>query len=448
MVKVVRLALISKVVNKQNEEVKYEDVNKCLWDLQRETRELKNTIVRECWEWYGFSNDYYKQNGSYPNEREHLIKTKPDGTDKDYSLDGFLYAKHCDKYNLQTGNLSASLRQTISKFKNDLKDSLRGDKSIATYKSNQPIDVSKKSIKIDYDELAKNFIVNLWLLNRAGVKKYNISSFCFQIVVKDKSTKTILERCFDGIYDLSASKLIWDDNKKQWVLNLCYSFEKPTKELNKDKILGVNIGVVYPIYASIGGEHKRMSIKGDEIIEFRTRIESRRTNLKRQAAACGDGRIGHGYNTRMKPVLNVSDKIAKFRDTFNHKASRTLVDFAVRNDCGVIQLEDLKGITEDADTFLKNWSFYDLQNKIENKAKEEGIEVVYIRPAYTSLRCSKCGKINEGNHPTRDLFICHDCGFRTLHDFNASQNIAIKNIDDIIDEELVFCGIKKPKEND
>ena len=87
-----------------------------------------------------------------------------------------------------------------------------------------------------------------------------------------------------------------------------------------------------------------------------------------------------------------------------------------------------------------------MQHKIEYKAKEQGIKVVYINPAYTSLRCSKCGKIHKDNHPTRSQFICAHCGFKTLHDYNASQNIAVDNIDTIIDKELVSCGLKKEKE--
>lgn len=57
---------------------------------------------------------------------------------------------------------------------------------------------------------------------------------------------------------------------------------------------------------------------------------------------------------------------------------RYIVDFAIKNGCGVIQMEDLSGFTEKAkESFLKNWVYYDLQNKIEYKAKEKGINVEY-----------------------------------------------------------------------
>ena len=454
MTKVVKLALISKVTNKKGEEVDFKEVCRCLWDLQNETRELKNNVIRECWEWYNFSNDYYKLNGSYPQEREYLLKKLPDGTTKDYTLDGYIYDKYCNKYNLGSANLSTTIRVTVAAFKNSLKDIIKGDKSVLSYKSNQPIDVKKNSIKLNYDPTANTFTVTLGLLNKAGKAAYNIPSFCFEAVVKDNSTKTILERCYDGVYGISASLLVFKkkNKKKQWYLNLCYSFDNETKELDENRILGINLGVVYPLYASINGDYRRHFIKGDEIIEFRKRVEGRRDALKSQSRTCGDGRIGHGYTTRMKPSLRISDKIARFRDTFNHKASRSLIDFAVKNNCGTIQLEDLTGITteknlekfEDKDMrkFLKDWSYYDLQQKIEFKAKEKGIKVVKINPAYTSLRCSKCGKIHEDNHPTRETFKCQYCGYTVLHDYNASQNIGIKNIDDIIDAELVACGMK------
>ena len=101
-------------------------------------------------------------------------------------------------------------------------------------------------------------------------------------------------------------------------------------------------------------------------------------------------------------------------------------------------MEELTGIAKDK-VFLKDWSYYDLQQKIENKAKEKGIDVVYINPAYTSQRCSKCGCIHEENRKEQD-FVCLECGFKANADFNASQNIAIKDIDKIIKAE---CKVVK-----
>ena len=98
-------------------------------------------------------------------------------------------------------------------------------------------------------------------------------------------------------------------------------------------------------------------------------------------------------------------------------------------------MEKLTGITSKADRFLKNWTYYDLQTKIENKANEAGINVIYIDPKYTSQRCSQCGYIHEDNRPNQANFKCLNCGFQENADYNASQNIGIKNIDKIIEKD-------------
>ena len=133
---------------------------------------------------------------------------------------------------------------------------------------------------------------------------------------------------------------------------------------------------------------------------------------------------------------HINDKIARFRDTANHKYSRALIEYAVKKNCGIIQMENLTGISDNTDCFLKDWSYYDLQTKIENKAKEMGIKVVYIKAQYTSQRCSRCGYIDVNNRIRQALFKCQNCGYETNADYNASQNIGMYDIENIIEETL------------
>ena len=333
-------------------------------------------------------------------------------------------------------SISTSSREVCSSFKNVKKEILKGERSILSYKANQPLDLHKKAISLEYDNF--NFFVKLKLLNRTGKKKYDITEdINFKIQVNDKSTRTILERCYDKEYKISGSKLIYEKKKKLWRLNLCYSFENSQVEtLEKDKILGIDLGIVYPLMASIYGEYDRFSIKGGEIEEFRRRTEARKRSILQQTKYCGNGRIGHGRNKRTQPAYKINDKIARFRDTANHKYSRALIEYAVKKNCGTIQMENLTGISDNTDCFLKDWSYYDLQTKIENKAKEMGIKVVYIKAQYTSQRCSKCGYIDVNNRIKQALFKCQNCGYETNADYNASQNIGMYDIEHIIEETL------------
>lgn len=426
LTKVVKLYLISEQINKEGQKIDYQRINSILWDLQKQTRDIKNRTVQLCWEWMNFSSDYCKTQEEYPKERDIL----------GYTLEGYVYDYFKTGYDLYTGNISTSSREVCSSFKNVKKEIMKGERSILSYKANQPLDLHKKAISLEYDNF--NFFVKLKLLNRTGKKKYDITEdINFKIQVNDKSTRTILERCYDKEYKISGSKLIYEKKKKLWRLNLCYSFENSqVKTLEKDKILGIDLGIVYPLMASVYGEYDRFSIKGGEIEEFRRRTEARKRSILQQTKYCGNGRIGHGRNKRTQPAYKINDKIARFRDTANHKYSRALIEYAVKKNCGIIQMENLTGISDNTDCFLKDWSYYDLQTKIENKAKEMGIKVVYIKAQYTSQRCSKCGYIDVNNRIKQALFKCQNCGYETNADYNASQNIGMYNIENIIEETL------------
>lgn len=424
--KVVKIALICDQIDKDGKDVNYNDIYKLLWDLQKQTREAKNKVIRLCWEWSGYSSEYFKTYEEYPKDKEIF----------GISLRGYLYDRIKGDYNLYSGNLSQSAEITYKEYKNSLKDVLRGDKSIINYRENQPLDIKNKAIQLLYEN--DNFFVRVALINKDKQKELNFKdcSVRFKLLVKDDSTRTILERCFDEVYTITASKIMYNKKKKQWYINLGYKFTKEIgKTLDKDRILGVDLGVINPLVASVYGSYDRLIIGGGEIDKFRKRVEANKVQMLKQGKYCGDGRIGHGVNTRNKPAYNIEDKISRFRDTVNHKYSKAVVDYAVKNNCGTIQMEDLKGITQNKnERYLKNWTYFDLQTKIEYKAKALGIEVKYKNPKYTSQRCSKCGHIAEENRPEQKTFKCVKCGFKVNADYNASQNLAIKDIDKIIEQ--------------
>lgn len=351
MIKVVKLYLISEQIDQEGKIIDYKKINSVLWDLQRQTRDIKNKTVQLCWEWMNFSSEYYKKSGVYPHDKDIL----------GYSLRGFVYDHFKIGYDLYSGNISTSTEIVCGAFKNAQKEMISGERSVLSYKAQQPLDLHKKSIKLEYHQ---GFYVKLKMLNRSGKKKYDVADdFKFKIQVKDQATRAILERCIDNEYTVSASKLVYDKKKKLWKLNLCYNFDESKREtLDSEKILGIDLGIVYPLMASVNGEYDRFAIKGGEIETFRRRIEARKNSVLEQTKYCGDGRIGHGRKKRTEPAYKLNDKIAKFRDTTNHKYSKALIDYAIKKSCGTIQMENLKGITSDANHFLKEWSYYDLQN--------------------------------------------------------------------------------------
>ena len=127
-----------------------------------------------------------------------------------------------------------------------------------------------------------------------------------------------------------------------------------------------------------------------------------------------------------KKLKQTKGKESKIVRDINHKISKKIVDYCVKNNSG-IKLEKLTNIRKNKKnnkTFryaLNSWSYYQLGQMICYKAQLQGIPVQYINPFNTSKMCSKCGNI--GNRKGK-LFKCSNCTHTDHADVNAGFNIA------------------------
>lgn len=69
MTKVTKVYLISEQIDKDGNKIDFKKISELLWNLQMQTRDIKNKCVQLCWEWLNFSSDYYKKSEEYPKEK-------------------------------------------------------------------------------------------------------------------------------------------------------------------------------------------------------------------------------------------------------------------------------------------------------------------------------------------------------------------------------------------
>lgn len=407
---------------------------------------------------------------------------------------------------LNTNNVSQTNIHVQSDFKRLKKEISNNEASLMTYKLKTPIYISGKNYLLlrNIDDKATEkcklkrkykdgYFVKTSLFSKEGKKQFNLDIPIFKLDKLDNNKKSIINKIIDGKYKKCSCQLRVTDKEKIELI-ITFSFVKNNKiELNKNRILGIDLGIVNLAsmaiwdnnkqnwdyiryshnlisgqeaialrqkYYNLGLRNKELSnqvnknirqmeekeyrklstniISGYSLMNLRKNVENKRIEFRRAAKWCGDGKIGHGKRKRYSQATKIGDEIARFKDTFNHKYSRYIVDFAVKNNCGIIQLENLKNF-DTSDKFLKQWTYYDLQTKIEYKAKEYGIEVIKINPQYTSKRCSNCGNINYANRDCKNnqsKFKCVNCSHEENADINAAKNIAIPCIDEIIKQYL------------
>ena len=400
------------------------DQHKLLRDLQYAVWKTMNRAVQMTWDFQNFQYSYKQRFGKVLNFSEL-------GTGKGQKSDIYEFVKD-DFYCAPSNILDCAIKEAQNTFKKFYKKILTGQASIPSFKRDCPIPIRVSMVKISKEN--GKYTAKIQLRSQSYAKETDLPTREeFRLKAKG-SAKSIIDRVMSGEYKMADSKIIKRKNK--WYLQMAYKFEPAEVKLDKSNVMGVDLGVINAAVLAFNNEKTRYFIEGNEIRSFRARAEARRNALLRQGKYCGDGRIGHGVATKLKPIEKLRDKIKNFRNTTNHRYAKFIVDKAVKHGCGVIQMEDLSGVADTKDKFLKSWPYYDLQRKIEYKAKAAGIEVRYVNPQFTSQRCSNCGHIAEGNRKTQSEFQCAVCGYKTNADYNAARNIALPDIEDRIKQTL------------
>ena len=428
--KTIKVAL--EYVDKDNV-LNYEDICKELFDLQYKTYTACNKAMTYL----------------YTKDAQGFIQVDiglPKVSEKD------LYGKSFHAYlenkmnEIMEGCLSNNVAQTrqfvCNRYKNDKKKGLlKGEVSLTRFKREMPLilhNVSYSLLKSD-----KGILVDVGLFNLPKQKQLGVKRIKFLIRKLGKSEKAIFERIMDKSYKKGSGQISYDKKNKKWMLAISYSFEvDDVKEKDSDIIMGVDLGIANTAVIALLDNKKKeyiyldnnkAFIDGHEIIQYRQKHDARKRSEYRATKWASENNTGKGRRARMEKAYKNSDKYSRFRETYNHKVSKYIVDLAIKNNVSLIQMENLAGIDK-KDKFLKNWSYYDLQNKIGYKAELAGILVKTISPEFTSQRCNECGHIEKANRVTRDIFICKKCKHITNADKNASRNIAMPEIENIIGE--------------
>ena len=249
--------------------------------------------------------------------------------------------------------------------------------------------------------------------------------FTVGVDVNAPYVRSIIDKCISGEYTMGGSQIVNKNNK--YYIHLTYSFKSLANEkLNLKNIMGIDLGYNKPAYLAVNYNTYTRKVIGDRVmIDYKIKLNEK---LRKQKMDAGIKNIrGHGRKKIVSYSNATRNKSHNFTETENRRMANTIVETAKNWNCGTIHMEYLKGIKSN-NKCLENWTYYQLQQFIEQKAEKCGIKVEYVNPRNTSQRCSKCGFISKENRPKgkkgASYFCCVKCGHSIDADFNAALNIA------------------------
>lgn len=209
-------------------------------------------------------------------------------------------------------------------------------------------------------------------------------------------------------YIKGEADLIYKNEK----LYLFQCVEVPIEpDIKVEEFIGVDFGLTDIAVTSDGIKHT-----ADFINTYREKRQKIRDSIQSK-----------GTKGCKKLLKRLSGKERATATIINHTISKTIVISAKEKNKG-IAIEDLtkirftnKRTNKKFRTKLGRWSFYQLRQFLEYKAKINGVKLIVVRPEYTSKTCSQCFYI--GNRQNKS-FKCDNCGNNIDADINASINIA------------------------
>ncbi len=260
-------------------------------------------------------------------------------------------------------------------------------------------------------------------------------------------TRNMHERGFQPIRtnltEITGVRIVpWAD---RFQIELIYTKESQNLRLNKNKKLGIDIGLNNIVTAIDNCGNTPFIVKGSVLKSINQHYNKLTAYYKSLAKKCNNIHV-------TKCLMRLDRKRNnKIHDQF-HKISRIIISRCIELNIGMIVVGYNPGWKQKLKlhrNITQNFAyvpFWKLLYMLEYKAKLLGIEFKRVTEEYTSQDCSVCRIRRKANRKHRGLYVCNNCGSVMNADVNAGRNILTKVFPDTVwlrdkgcvDHPLVF----------
>ena len=322
---------------------------------------------------------------------EYIFNTK---NLKQFSLNQVLYSTLREQFGLRSQMAQSVFKTVIAKYKTIL-------------------ETQKQWIKPSFDKPQYDLVWN---------RDYSLTQNCFSVNTLDGRIKLpyfakgMLKYFDHTTYKFGTAKLV--NKRGKYFLHIPVTYDVEESSLSDIcNVVGIDRGINF-VVATYDSKHKSGFVSGRAIKQKRAHYSKLRKELQKRQTPSARRRlkaIGQRENRWMQDV--------------NHCISKALVESNPKHTLFV--LEDLTGIrsvterVKTKDRYVSvSWSFYDLEQKLIYKAKQNQSTVIKVDPRYTSQCCPVCGHIEKSNRNKKiHLFTCKNCGYKSNDDRIGAMNL-------------------------
>ena len=326
---------------------------------------------------------------------------------KQFSLNKVLYSTLREKFGLKSQMAQSVLKTVIARYRTILEN-------------------HNKWIRPTFKKPQYDLVWN---------RDYSLTQNCFSVNTLSGRVKLPyfvegMSKYFDHtIYRFGTAKLTNKHGKYYLHIPATYDVEESNIS-DICNVVGIDRGINF-VVATYDSKHKSGFVSGKTIKQKRANYSKLRKKLQMRQTPSSRRRlkaIGQRENRWMQDV--------------NHCVSKALVENNPKHTLFV--LEDLSGIrnvierVRIKDRYVSvSWSFYDLEQKLIYKAKQNQSSVIKVAPHYTSQCCPVCGHTEKSNRNKKiHLFTCKNCGYKSNDDRIGAMNLYRMGINYLVDSQV------------
>ena len=266
-------------------------------------------------------------------------------------------------------------------------------------------------------------------------RDYSLTENCFSVNTLNGRVKLPyfaegMSKYFDhSIYKFGTAKLVKKHGK--YFLHIPVTYEVEDSNISDIcNVVGIDRGINF-IVATYDSKHKSDFVSGKAIKQKRSNYSKLRKELQ----------MRHTPSARRR-LKAIGSRENRWMQDVNHQVSKALVENNPKHTLFV--LEDLSGIrnaterVKTKDRYVSvSWSFYDLEQKLIYKAKQNQSTVIKVSPKYTSQCCPVCGHIEKSNRNKQlHLFTCKNCLYKSNDDRIGAMNLYRMGINYLEDSQV------------
>lgn len=268
-----------------------------------------------------------------------------------------------------------------------------------------------------------------------SINKDKFSIGTIQGRVKVDYAKQGMEQYFDkNIYEFGTAKVVYKHNKI--FLHISVNYKADELE-NSDvcNVVGHDRGIRF-LVTSYDSKGKTNFYNGNIVKQKRSYYKLLRKQLQQV-----------GTPSSRRRLKAIGQRENRWMSDVNHQISKALVE---NNPVGTLHiLEDLSDIRTATEKVkvkdryvMVSWSYYDLEQKLIYKARENGQKIIKVSPKYTSQTCPKCGHIEKENRDKKNhIFCCKACGYKSNDDRIGAMNLYRMGIEYLVESHISTSGM-------